>query len=369
MQATGFHLAGGGTGGHLFPALAIAEALQERFQDCEISFWGTTRGVESQILPQKGYRWYRIWVQGFLRRWDLKNLLFPFTLLASFIKIVVVLLWHRPQAVIGTGGYVSGPVILAAFLLRIPCFIQEQNVFPGATSRILSRIAKRIYLNFEASRSYFRNQAKILVTGNPVRLELRRVNRRTALQKWNLSPQLKTLFVFGGSQGAHSLNKVMLEIAASLVNKLPLQIIWSTGKLDYMKVLKNTALHRQKIKVFEFIDDMGAAYAVSDLALCRAGATTVAELSFCEVPPILVPYPHATAGHQEFNARALEKANAAVCILENELSAKRLFDLVEALVTNEEKLQQMRTNLRLFAHPDAAKTIVEDIVRTLRRIE
>ncbi len=360
-----FHFAGGGTGGHLFPALAIANEIKQRIPEAEITFWGTRRGIEAKILPTADFTLELISVRGFQRRLSLRNLLFPFALAASFVKVFRLLLLKRPKAVIGTGGYVSGPVAFAAWLLWIPVFIQEQNSYPGVTTRLLARIAKRVYVAFEVSKEYFKNRKKLRVTGNPVRADICRANRNEAFQRFGFSPGQPVLFVFGGSQGARRINQFVADILRDLLEKTSLQVLWSTGPSDYERIRERFTGYT-RVKLFDFIQDMPAAYTMSSLIVSRSGATTLAELAACGLPSVLIPYPYATGGHQVFNARSFESEGAAVCLLEKNLTPESLKQVIRKLLGNPEKLQKMGEAAKKLAKPNAAKTIADDIFAELR---
>ena len=360
-----FYFAGGGTGGHFFPAIAIANEIRQRLPEAEITFWGTRRGIEARIVPNTGYSIEMIPVRGFQRRFSPGNLLFPFVLIASFVKVFRLLIVKRPKAVIGTGGYVSGPVAFAAWLLWVPVFIQEQNSYPGVTTRLLARIAKRVYITFEVSKEYFKNKEKLLLSGNPVREDIQKEDRIKAFQQFGFSPDNPVLFVFGGSQGARSINRIMAAILPDLLNKTNLQVLWSTGQYDF-KDLFQKFVQNPRVKLFEFIQDMPAAYAVSSLIVARSGATTLSELAVCGLPSVLIPYPYATGGHQVFNARSFQTEGAAVCLLEKDLTPEGLKHILQDLIENPEKLKKMGAAAKRLARPEAAKTIVDDILAELK---
>jgi len=358
-------MAGGGTGGHLFPALAIANEIKRRLPEAEITFWGTKRGIEAKILPTTDFSLEFIPVRGFQRRLSLGNLLFPFGLGASFVKAFRWLLLKRPKAVIGTGGYVSGPVGFTAWLLWIPLFIQEQNSYPGATTRLLAQIARRVYVAFEVSKEYFKDREKLRVTGNPVRADIYWANRDEAFRMFGLSPEQPVLFVFGGSQGARRINRLLADILPDLLKETPLQILWATGPYDYDEIREKIGTNG-RVKLFDFIQDMPAAYAVSSLVISRAGATTLAELAACGLPSVLIPYPFATGGHQVFNARSFEAEGAAICVLEKDLTPESLKQTIRELLGNPEKLKKMGQAAKKLAKADAAKRIVDDIFAELK---
>ncbi|GBD94035.1 UDP-N-acetylglucosamine--N-acetylmuramyl-(pentapeptide) pyrophosphoryl-undecaprenol N-acetylglucosamine transferase [bacterium BMS3Abin05] len=359
-----FHFAGGGTGGHLFPALALADEINRRFPAAEITFWGTKRGIEAKIIPETAYKLEYIPVRGFQRRLTAGHLLFPFVLAASVVKALRVFLKNRPKAVIGTGGYVSGPVVFSAWLLWIPVFIQEQNSYPGVTTRFLVHLAKRVYLTFEVSKEYFRNKRKLRITGNPVRADLKRAEPEEARRHFGLTAGAPVLFVLGGSQGARHVNWAVAKLLPELLKQTQVQVLWSTGTVDYDGIRREFAQFQQ-VKVFAFISEMPEAYAAASLIVSRAGATTLAELAVCGLPSILIPYPYAAGGHQIFNARSFELEGAAVCLLEKDLTPNGLKKIILDLLEDREKLEKMGLAARKQAKPEAVKTIVDDIVSFL----
>jgi len=356
-------LATGGTGGHLYPALAIADVLKERFPGVRLFFVGTSRGIEARVVPQKGYPLLKIPARGLPRGISFKTLGFLGALGAGLLKSLYLIRRHRPDLVLGGGAYVSAPMVLAAFLLRVPRVIQEQNSYPGLATRLLARVADRIYLSFEESRSYFsrRQQPKIEVVGNPVRGDLRSASRERALKAFGLDARKKTLLIFGGSQGARTINRVCLEILESLMERSDIQIIWGTGGRDYGLVRGHLEGYGRRIFVADFLEDMPAAYAASDLAICRAGATTVAELLCCGLPAVLIPFPYAAAGHQEANARLLAERGAALFLPERELSGQKLLAWVLELLDDPSQREHMRRQALALARCDAAQRIVDDL--------
>jgi UDP-N-acetylglucosamine--N-acetylmuramyl-(pentapeptide) pyrophosphoryl-undecaprenol N-acetylglucosamine transferase len=233
------------------------------------------------------------------------------------------------------------------------------------TTRLLARLAKRVYLTFESSKKFFRNQKKLVVTGNPVRGDLLRANRVEALDKWDLSPEKMTLFVFGGSQGARKINQLVADVLPELLREQPLQVIWSTGRADFAEI-KEKIGDEPNVRLFEFLTDMPNAYAAADLVVCRAGATTLAELTAVGRPSVLIPYPFAAAGHQEFNARSLEEAGAAVCLLESELTPRKFKEALTELLSNPSRLREMAKAAKRLGRPDAADSIVTDMLSQLK---
>ncbi len=354
--------AGGGTGGHLYPAVAIARRIEQLRPHCEIHFVGALRGIENRVVPELGFPLHRIAVRGVERRLTPRNLLVPFALLWSLLQCAVILLKIRPAAVIGTGGYVSGPVLFMASLFGFATVIQEQNSFPGATTRLLAKFVRRVHLSFEESKKYFKKQEKLFVTGNPVRQFDLAKDKRKARQKFGLAGDAPTLLVTGGSQGARAVNQALLGCIEQLMSETSLQIIWSAGKYDAQKVKESASRFGDKIWVSDFISDMDDAYAAADFALTRAGALTLAELTLFGLPSILIPYPYAAANHQETNAKALQQNGAAIVILEKKLSPELLATTIKDLLLHPDKRSAMGEAAGRAAFPSATDDIVHSII-------
>ena len=353
-------IAGGGTGGHLFPALALAQEFEKRRQT-EILFVGTSYGIENKLLPKTHYTFKKIWIRGLERKVSAGNLLFPIRLLVSLVQCAYFMIAFRPKVVIGTGGYVSGPALIMGVAFRIPTVIQEQNSFPGLVNRLLGKWVRQVHVTYEASLPYFRRAKETFVSGNPIRGAHDRIDRQNALQKFGLTPNRTTLFVFGGSQGARAINQLMLESIERLLARSDLQILWATGAADFDMVSAKCQHITDRLALHSFIEDMGTAYSAADIALCRAGASTLSELSVWGVPALLVPFPHATAGHQEYNARTMEKEGAAITIPEDSLEEQDLIAIVHELVINPDRRTKMSEAALRLARPQAASEIVDKI--------
>ncbi|NNB85459.1 undecaprenyldiphospho-muramoylpentapeptide beta-N-acetylglucosaminyltransferase [Corallococcus exiguus] len=349
-------IAGGGTGGHLFPGIALAEEVVTRHPANEVVFVGTEKGLEARVVPKEGYPLELVKVQG-LKGKGLIGLLkgliaLPMAFLASFR----ILSRHKPDVVVGVGGYASGPVVLAAWMMGIPTAIQEQNALPGFTNKVLGRIVKVVFTSFEEARNHF-PEAKVQMIGNPIRKKLMDNYLRSSSAHEKFS-----VLIFGGSLGARGLNNRVLEALDSLGDvKGQLDIVHQTGKLDLENVTKGYADKgfADVAQVVEFIDDMSSAYAKADLVICRAGATSLAELTVCKKPSILVPFPHATDNHQEVNARALVDAGAAIMFRESELTGQKLAETLRGLMTDPAKLKQMAKKAGIFGRPAAAKELAD----------
>ena len=358
--------AGGGTGGHLFPAIAIANEIKKLSGNAEITFIGTRHKIESKVVPQHGYGFKTIWVSGFRRHLTLENVLFPLKIIVALIQSLFLMKRINPHVVVGTGGYVCGPPLLAASLLGIPTVIQEQNSYPGVTTRLLASRADQVHLSFPESKRFLKRTDNVRVTGNPTREIVGRVSREDGARFFSIVSPIKTLLVFGGSLGASSINQAILNCLPSLT-KRGIQVVWQTGEIDYQRIAgeaRRLSL-TELVKVHAFIDRMEYAYASCDLAVCRSGATTVAELAKAGVASILVPYPFAAADHQTENARAMVNAGAAVLIRDGDLD-ERLLETIEAIFADPAKMQSMRANALVLGNPMAATTIANAVLELAR---
>lgn len=353
-------IAGGGTGGHVFPALAIKQAIVRRQPDAEVTFVGTRRGLEARILPAAGERVEYLWISGFSRSHPLRNLTLPVKLLHSTAKSYSLLKRRRPQVVIGTGGYVMGPVLWLAQKMGIPTILQEQNSYPGVTTRALAPRADVVCLGFAAAQPHL-NARRIEITGNPVRADFGNIERAAARAEWNLDEYRKTILVFGGSAGAQSINDAVGAALEELCRAC--NVIWQTGKSGVPSTVNAGLLQRaaaaRQLVVRDFIGNMASACAAADLAVCRAGALTLAELAMTGLPAILVPYPHAADDHQTANAQAAVAAGGALLIPDRDLAATRLVDVIAAILDDESRLRAMAAGMKSLAHADAAERIAE----------
>lgn len=355
-------IAGGGTGGHLFPAIAVAEGLRALKPDSEIMFIGTRRKIEARVVPEYGFSFRTIWISGFHRRFTLENILFPIKVIVSLMQSLSIIRGFRPDVVLGTGGYVCGPVLYAATLFHIPSLIQEQNSYPGVTTRLLAKRVDEVHLTFERSRRFIAGAKQIFLTGNPTRSGLDKVPAEEAAAYFGFVPTWtgKTILVFGGSLGAHTINEAVRASIAGLTAG-GLRIIWQTGEADYTAAKESSKdLPGTLVWVGAFIDRMDCAYRVSDLVVCRAGATTIAELTVLGKPAILIPYPHAAAGHQMENAKSLAEAGAAELVQDHEAKS-RLEGAIRAAASGD-KLASMAAKSRALGKPDAAREIARRII-------
>ncbi len=345
-------ITGGGTLGHIYPGLAIADKLREKD---EILFIGTTNGIESEVIQKEGFNFKGIDVQG----WSGRKVKFIIKLITGFFVGIKYLKEFKPDIVIGMGGYASLPVVLGAVLLKIKTLIHEQNLIPGKATRLLAKFVDKVAISFIESNQYLPAK-KIEVTGNPIRAEIGKVSRQEALAKFNLATDKFTLLIFGGSKGAHRINEVMKEV----IDFLPedkVQIIWAVGEKDYLIIKEFTSKTKLKIVVEKFFYDLPMAYQSADLVVCRAGATTLAEIIACNLPAILIPYPYATDNHQEHNAKLLLEKGAAMMIKESELSSEKLTKAIFELVQNRNKLNTMTKNYQSLKTTDATQNVIDII--------
>ena len=363
-------VSGGGTGGHIYPAVTIANQIKEKQPDAEIIFVGTREGLEREIVPRYGYPIEFIEVAGFQRKLSLDTIKSAFKLLAGLVDAMKLIRRIKPDLVVGTGGYVCGPVLFLAALQGIPACIQEQNAMPGVTNKILAHFVKKVFLGYQEAGKYFGGKSEKLFTGNPIRKEILEVSRAVAIEKLKLDPAKKTILVSGGSRGARSINDAMALVETSLAGRSDVQVIHITGDTGYEKFVRQVeknVLISDNIKVFRYMHDMPLALAATDLAVFRAGAIGLAELMARGIPSILVPYPYATANHQEHNARAVEAAGAAVVILDKELTGENLLKQIESLLADESRLQKMKDAAKALGRPEAAEDIARKVLALLKK--
>lgn len=355
-------IAAGGTGGHVYPAIAIADALQETSGNTDILFVGTKDHMEWDTVTKAGYDIKSIWISGFHRRLTLKNLMFPLKLITSLVQSLSIINQFKPDIVISCGGYVAGPVGWVAAKMGIPLIIQEQNSYPGVTNRILGRDAAMIFTAFKEAEAYFPAD-KTEMAGNPTRTALTKAEKDTSYKTFEFDSNKKTLLVLGGSGGAKSINEAMQNHITTLHNDLNLQIIWQCGKRYYDKLRRDVQPDRfSNLRLKDFIHDMPAAYAVADLVISRAGALSCSELALTGNPSILVPSPNVAGDHQTKNAKSMVQEEAAKLARDEELKAN-LVNLVKEVITNEQQLDTMRKAAKKLARPDAAQTIAKEIIK------
>lgn len=362
MKQYKFILSGGGTGGHIYPAIAIANELKSRFPNAEFLFVGAQDKMEMQKVPQAGFKIKGLWISGIQRRLTFDNSLFPLKLMASLLKSRTIIREFRPDVVIGTGGFASGPLLQVAAIAGIPTLIQEQNSYPGITNKWLSKKANKICVAYENLERFFPKN-KMILTGNPVREDLidSKSKRAEAIQFFNLDSKKKTLLVLGGSLGARRVNQLIEKELKNLLSQ-NVQVIWQCGKLyfeDYKKY------NESDVQVMAFIEKMDLVYAAADIVISRAGASSVSELCIVGKPVIFIPSPNVAEDHQTKNAQAIVERKGAIMLKESELDSQ--FGLVfEALLKDQGKQNQLSENIKQLARPEATKQIVDEIVKLIK---
>ncbi len=357
-------ISGGGTGGHIYPAVSIANALKEKMPNIDILFVGAEGRMEMQKVPAAGYKIEGLPVAGLQRRLTWKNLLLPFKLLRSLNRAGKILKRFNPDVVVGVGGYASGPVLWKASRKGIPTLIQEQNSYAGVTNKLLAKGAKKICVAYENMERFFPKD-KIILTGNPVRQDLQNVEalRPEALQFFGLDGSKKTVLVVGGSLGARTINE-NLTIDLDVLKGIGCQIIWQTGKGFYQTAVKVVADKQMEntVKVFDFIYRMDLAFAAADVVVSRAGAGTISELCLVAKACVLVPSPNVSEDHQTKNAQALVNKGAAIMVADSE-AQPGLLSATLGLLNDEQKVNMLKTNIAKLAMPNAANIIADEVLK------
>lgn len=358
-------ISGGGTGGHIFPALAIANAFRERYPDAKILFVGAKGRMEMTRVPEAGYEIIGLWISGLQRRLTLSNLLFPVKLISSYFKARRIVRTFKPHAVIGTGGYASGPIMMAAVSKNIPSLIQEQNSYAGLANKQVADKVARVCVAYGGMDKYFPKE-KIVVTGNPVRKDILSVSdkRQLAMNHFGLDSNTKTLLVIGGSLGARTLNTSLLSGFDKIMDAR-IQVIWQTGRLyydDYKTKLEKYDL--RKIRLHDFLREMDLAYAAADVVVSRAGALAVSELCVAGKPAILVPSPNVAEDHQTKNAQALVNEKAALMVTDQN-APQQLVDKALKLLFDNAGTNQLAQNISRLARPNATEAIVDEIEKII----
>ncbi len=359
-------ISGGGTGGHIFPAIAIADAIRRKVPSCNILFIGAKGRMEMQKVPQAGYEIKGLWISGFQRSFSIRNLVFPLKLISSLLDSWFILRQFKPDAVIGVGGYASGPALRAAIWHKIPTIIQEQNSFPGITNRLLGKKVDRVCVAYERMSEWFPQQ-KTVLTGNPLRRSAIGIEgkRTEAIDFFGLNPQKPVVLLIGGSQGARSLNQAIETNLKDLVSA-DVQLIWQTGESFFHRAVNQVEKQRFQhlIKPLVFIQRMDLAYACADLIVSRAGAMAISEIAAVGKPAVFVPLPTAAENHQMKNALRLVEAGAADMV-DNHRVTESLVPEVIRMLNDAEKLAQMRERIVDFALTDADEKIAEVVLNLI----
>jgi UDP-N-acetylglucosamine--N-acetylmuramyl-(pentapeptide) pyrophosphoryl-undecaprenol N-acetylglucosamine transferase len=361
MKKTKIIISGGGTGGHIYPAVAVAQELQQRIPDVEILFVGASDRMEMEKVPKAGFNIVGLWISGLQRSLSFKNLLFPVKVVSAVWKSLTILKNFKPDAAIGFGGYASGAMMWAATMKKLPTVIHEQNSYAGITNKILKKRVDTICVAYDEMNRFFPEQ-KIVKVGNPIRKDLMQVNnkRQQAQQYFNLNPNKKTVLIIGGSLGARTINQSIYNGAEQLT-QAGLQLIWQTGK----NFTKATDKESPSIKPYTFIYEMDLAYAAADIVVSRAGALSIAELAQVQKPVILVPSPNVAEDHQTKNAMALVDREAAILVKDSDAQTNLATEIIN-LCNNDIKQTLLKNNIATFAMPNAAKRIVDEVLRLMK---
>ena len=364
MKSYRFILSGGGTGGHIYPAIAIANALKARFPKSEFLFVGAKDKMEMQKVPQAGYSIIGLWISGIQRRLTFKNVLFPLKLVVSLFRSMAILNSFKPDVVIGTGGFASGPLLQVAAMKGVPTLIQEQNSFPGITNKLLSKKVTKVCVAYEGLERFFPKE-KLILTGNPVRQDVVDLEGKSAEANtfFSLDPHKKTLLVLGGSLGARRINQ-LVESKLDYLKNLDIQLIWQCGKLyeaDYSRYNSNA-----NVQVHSFLNRMDLAYASADVIISRAGASSVSELCVVGKPVIFIPSPNVSEDHQTKNALAVSEQGAALLIREQDLESN--FETqFSALISSDSTQLELSTAIQKLALKNATQSIVDEIEKLLNK--
>lgn len=358
-------ISGGGTGGHVFPAIAIANAFRDRHPDANILFIGAQGKMEMVRVPEAGYRIIGLWISGIKRSLSISNLVFPFKLIHSYWKARSIVKEFRPQVAVGTGGYASGPMMMAATRYKIPTVLQEQNSYAGLTNKQLASKAHRICVAYPGMERYFPKD-KVQLTGNPVRKDIINLASKhdTALNHFGFTSSGRTLLVLGGSGGARTINESLLAGLDQLIAS-NVQLIWQTGKIYYESVkaqIANKDLRR--VRLYDFLKEMDLAYAVATVVVSRAGALSISELCLAKRPALLVPSPNVAEDHQTKNAMALVKENAAILIPDHHAKEKLVTEAIK-LLHDEKRCDELRESIGRLGKPNAAEEIVNEIEKLI----
>ena len=361
MRNLNFIISGGGTGGHIYPAISISNELKLRYPNSKILFVGANNRMEMQIVPKHGFKIIGLWVSGFSRSFSIKNLIFPLKLLISLIRSVFIIKSNKPDLVIGTGGFASGPILYIASLFGIPTVIQEQNSYPGITNKILGKRVNKICVAYDNLDRFF-DKKKIVFTGNPVRSDIKKIDiKTTSAFNFKLEENKKTLLIIGGSNGSREINKAILN-NLELFNSLDIQVLWQCGKI-YFEQYKHLNTNKS-VSVFAFIDEMNLAYDVADIIISRAGASSISELCIVGKPVIFIPSPNVAEDHQSKNALSLVNKKAAIMIEEKNIK-KDFKNSFTELINNKELQIDLSRNVLKQAKLNATKDIVNEIEKLL----
>jgi UDP-N-acetylglucosamine--N-acetylmuramyl-(pentapeptide) pyrophosphoryl-undecaprenol N-acetylglucosamine transferase len=358
-------ISGGGTGGHIYPAIAIANKMKERMKNTEILFVGARGKMEMQKVPEAGFPIKGIWISGIQRKRSITNLLFPFKLLISLFQSWLIIIKFRPDVAVGVGGFASGPLLWTTSLFRIPTLIQEQNSYAGITNKLLAKRVNTICVAYDNMERFFPKE-KIVKTGNPVREDMLNIDnkRPLAMKFFDFKKDKKTIFVMGGSQGARTINISVFNQIKKII-KEDVQLVWQIGKIyfdDYEQKMKSYDVSR--IRMYDFLREIDLAYAAADVIVSRAGALSISELAIVGKPTVFVPSPNVAEDHQTKNAEALKNQHAAMLVTDKD-APEKMIDAALKLLKDKKGMEQLGSNIRKMALLNAADKIVDEIEKLL----
>lgn len=364
-------LSGGGTGGHIYPAICIGRALEKKVPGTELLFVGTKKGMEAELVPKEGIPMKTITIRGIKRSLSLENLKAIVEVFQGIWGARKIIKEFQPDVVVGTGGYVCGPVLLVAALMGIPTMIHEQNAAPGVTNRILSRFVDRIAVTYEGTEKFFHRKEKVFCSGNPIRENFKLINKEDGKQLLGFDKDRPLILVTGGSLGSKAINFAMKDVIRQCLMTSEFQILHVTGSVtfqdvkDLYKGIGVESTFEGPMQVMPYLNQMAEALSAADLVICRAGAGVMAEVAVAGCPAIIVPYPYATNNHQEMNGRAYEKAGGGIVYLEKDLTSEGLLQLVGELMGNAEKRREMSEKGQAYGKPESGDIIANEIIQML----
>ncbi len=361
--------AGGGTGGHIIPAISIADYAKTQDTNFEALFIGTKKGLEHRLVPNAGYDIEYIEIEGFSRKNMLKNISVATQLIASKMKCKKIIKAFKPDCVVCTGGYVSGPLIMAAKAMGIPSLIHEQNVYPGLTVKGSQQYVDYLALSFEETAQFMQQKEKCVVTGNPIRNEILHADKESARKNLNITKPY--VLIFGGSLGADAINSCVIDILKRIIDEGKIQLLFGTGDRNYQKTIDKIKelgiVPNDDVRIVPYIEDMAQHMAAADIVVSRAGAITVSEIAALAKPSILIPSPNVVRNHQEQNAREFEKNGAATLIVEKKLTPDTLYNKIMDMIDSSDQLATMSLNLRKMAKTDALEQIYDLMIKMSKR--
>ena len=351
-------ISGGGTGGHIYPAIAIYEELLKFIPKEDVFYVGNPKNLEKRVSAQYDMTFLPVCIAGMPRAFTLKFISWVFRLFISVFVSIYYVLKYRPSFIVGTGGYVSFPILMAGVLLGVPCYIHDSDAYPGVVSRVMAPFTKCVFLAFEDAKKRIKAK-KIIVNGNPLRNFNEGLSKEQAIEKLGLDPDKKNLFVMGGSQGAKTINRTVLALSEELTGKYNLQIIHQTGAKNFEEAQNLLPGGLSGYILQPYFDEMSIPYSASDFVVARSGSISLSELNNCGLGAILVPYPHAAANHQFHNAKAMEKQSAAIVLEDKDCTPENLLEIILSVIQNEDKLKQMSENSAKLAKPNATQNLVK----------